>query len=704
MGKLQKLVCINLLLAVSLAVAARRALTAQENVDRGRELFSRNCAVCHGAFAQGGAGPDLTNPAWQSGVTDAQIDEVIGNGKPGTAMPGFAEKLNEQDRAEVIRYLRSLSTLALQPTTEAKAPRVEVSAERLLSSDQDADDWLIYGRDYANQRFSPLKEIDRNNVQNLVPVWSFQTGVPDGLEATPLFVDGVIYLTTSWDHVFAVDAKTGAELWHYKRRLPEKLKFCCGPVNRGVAILDGTIYLMTLDAHLVALDAQTGRTLWDVEVGKAEDNLSATSPPLIVGHTVIAGVGGGDYPSRCFIDAYDAKTGRRLWRFYTVPGKGEKNAKTWSEGSAKQGGGGTWMNGSYDPELNLVYWGVGNPNPDYDTDARPGDNLYTDSVVALDPASGKLVWHYQFTPHDVWDYDGVNEMILVDLQQGGRQIKALIHADRNGHFYALDRRTGKFLFAKPFVRVTWMKGFDSVGRPIINPETIPTLKGVTVCPGAAGGKEWNAMAYSPLTRMAYIPAIENCAVYVNNGVAARKANLPEGESGFEYLPNQAYGKFMAINADTGDVAWQVKTRTPMAGGVLATAGGLVFTGDPEGRFTAYDAADGQILWSYQTGSGIRAGPISFRLDGKQYIAVLSGMGGAVGGFTGAGAPWMRDYRTGDTMYVFGLFSPYKSSTEKQDGIATRVPSRTRADVPVTRPAGRQTSRANSVRAADSSLH
>jgi alcohol dehydrogenase (cytochrome c) len=664
MGKSRKLICINLLLVVFLAVAARRVLTAEKKVDRGKELFSKNCAICHGAFAQGGAGPDLTNPAWQSSISDAELDRVMRKGTRGTAMPGFAGKLNEQDRAEVTRYLRSLSTLALQPTTEAKVPKVKVSAERLVASGRDTDNWLMYGRDYANLRFSPLKDIDQNNVQDLVPMWSFQTGVPDGLEATPLFVDGVIYLSTSWNHVFAVDAKTGVELWHYKRRLPEKLKFCCGPVNRGVAILDGTLYMMTLDAHLVALDAQTGRTRWDVEVGKVDDNLSATSPPLIVGERVIVGVAGGDYPSRCYIDAYHAKTGRRLWRFYTIPGEGEKDVETWSDGSQKLGGGGTWMNGSYDPELNLVYWGVGNPNPDFDTDAREGDNLYTDSVVALDPRSGKLVWHYQFTPHDVWDYDGVNEMLLVDLQRGGKQIKALVHADRNGHFYALDRSTGRFLFAKPFVRVTWTRGFDSAGKPMVNPKAIPTLEGVRVCPGAAGGKEWNAMAFSPLTRMVYVPAIENCAVFVNNGVKARKLNLPAGESGFKYLPNQAYGKFMAIKVDTGEVAWEVKTRSPMAGGVLATAGGLVFTGDPEGRFTAYDAVRGHILWSYQTGSGIRGGPISYRLDGKQYIAVLSGMGGAVGGFTGAGAPWMRDYRTGDTMYVFALFSPRKLSKEK----------------------------------------
>ena len=657
----QRLISLVLPVVFSLALAVGGVPRAEEKADRGKELFSQHCALCHGAWGQGGAGPDLSNPAWQRGITDAELDRIMRQGIRGTAMPSFAEKLNEQDRADLIRHLRSLSVLALQPTTEAKARKVEVSGERLLASGQDTDNWMMYGRDYANLRFSPLTEINQTNVQNLVPVWSFQTGVPDGLEATPLYVDGVIYLSTSWNHVFAVDAQTGAELWHYKRRLPEKLNFCCGPVNRGVAILDGSIYMATLDAHLVALDARTGRTRWDVEVGKVEDNLSATSPPLIVGNRVIVGVAGGDYPSRCYIDAYDAKTGHRLWRFYTIPEEGEKNVETWRGESHKVGGGGAWLNGSYDPELNLVYWGVGNPNPDFDTDAREGENLYTDSVVALNPESGKLVWHYQFTPHDVWDYDGVNEMVLVDLQYQGREIKSLVHADRNGHFYALERSTGRFLYAKPFVRVTWTRGFDPTGKPIVNPGAIPTLKGVTVCPGAAGGKEWNAMAYSPLTRMVYVPAIENCAVFINNGVEARRLNLPAGESGFNYLLNQAYGKFMAISADTGDVAWEIKTRSPMAGGVLATGGGLVFTGDPEGFFTAYDAVRGQIVWSYQTGSGMRGGPISYRLDGKQYIAVLSGMGGAVGGFTGAGAPWMRDYRTGDTMYVFTLFSPRKSS-------------------------------------------
>lgn len=555
-------------------------------------------------------------------------------------MPAFGARLQRAQVQLLVEHIRTLAKDAIQPENDLRSPRILVSSDRLLGAGSDPDNWLMYGRDYTNQRFSPLETIRRDNVRNLVPAWSFQTGVPDGLEATPLFVDGVIFLTTSWNHVFAIDARTGAELWHYRRRLPVKLTYCCGPVNRGPAVAGGMLYLATLDAHLVAMDARTGRVRWDTEIGRVDDNLSATSPPLIVEDKVVVGMAGGDYESRGFIDAYQAETGKRLWRFYTVASQG--------------GGGATWMNGSYDPELRLVYWGTGNPNPDYDGDPRPGDNLYTDSVVALDAGTGKLRWHYQFTPHDVWDYDGVNEMVLVDLHIGTEAMKGLVHADRNGHFYALDRTNGKFLYAKPFVRVTWTKGFDN-GPPIVDPAAIPTLKGVTVCPGAAGGKEWNAMSYSPLTRLVYVPAIENCAIFSNYGVEAKRLGLPPGPSGFSYLPNQAYGKLMALHVDTGEVAWEVKTRTPMGGGTLATAGGLVFNGDPEGNFAAYSSDDGQRLWSYQTGSGMRGAPIAYRLDGKEYIAVASGMAGAIGGFTGAGAPWMHDYRSGGTLYVFSLF-------------------------------------------------
>lgn len=643
------------------ALATPAFLLAQQEPDAGQALFTEHCAVCHGAVAEGGAGPDLTNPRWLAAVNDAELDRLIREGKPGTAMPGFAGALDARGRQAVIAHLRRLGQQALQPANDLPGPAVNVPPERLLRAAADSANWLMYGRDYGNQRFSPLDQIRRDNVQNLVPVWSFQTGVPDGLEATPLVVDGVIFLSTSWNHVFAIDARTGAELWHYRRRLPAKLRYCCGPVNRGVAIGNRTVYLATLDAHLVALDATTGRPLWDVEIGKVEDNLSATSPPMVVGDKVVVGIAGGDYPSRGFLDAYDAASGRRRWRFYTVPAPGEPGSETWTAESWERGGGATWMWGSYDPELNLIFWGTGNPYPDFDGEARRGDNLFTDCVIALEADTGKLRWHYQFTPGDVWDYDGVNEMVFADLRRNGRTIKAMLHADRNGHLYALERATGKLLYARPFVRVSWAKGFDAKGRPIVDPSKIPTPEGVEVCPGAAGGKEWNASAFSPLTRLLYLPVIENCALFFNSGVEARRRGLPPGPSGFRYLPNQAYGKVMAVRADTGETAWEVRTRTPMAAGMLATAGGLLFTGDAEGNFLAYDAETGRQLWSWQTGSGIRAAPVSFLVDGKQYVAIASGMAGAVGGYTGAGAPWMRNYRSGDTLFVFALFEPGASS-------------------------------------------
>lgn len=646
------------LLCVLTALPAA-AGSPEESQDRGQQLFNEHCALCHGAFAEGGSGPDLTNPRWHAERSDEEIERIIRDGVPNTSMPGFAARIDPEGRSAIAGHLQSLSKKAIQPTTEAEAPDVRVSPERLLRAEQDADNWLMYARDYGQTRFSPLGGINQSNVKNLVPVWSFQTGTPGGLTGMPLVIDGVIYLTTSWNHVFAIDARTGAELWHYQRRLPDAdgLSYCCGPANRGVSIWNGLLYTATLDAHLVAIDAKTGRVRWDVELGKAEDNLNAKQPPLVVGDKLFIGIAGGDRPSRGFIDAYEAATGKRLWRFYTVPGEGEPGGETWPGDTWKRGGAAPWMHGSYDPELNLIYWGVGQPWPVYDGDAREGDNLYSNSVVALDPDTGKLRWHYQFTPHGVWDYDGVTENIPVEVEHEGRRRKAIIHADRNGYFYAIDRTNGEFLFAKPFVRVTWATGFTPEGRPIVKPGAIPTYEGVEVCPGAAGGKQWTGMAYSPLTRLAYLPVIENCAEFFNYGVKAKAEGRPPGPDGFRYLAGKAYGKVMAIDVNSGEAAWEIKTRSPMSAGVLATAGGLVFTGDAEGNLLAYDAGSGELLWSYQTGSGIRSGPVAYRLDGVEYIAIASGMGGAVGGYMGPGAPWTSNYRGGGTLFVFRLFEP-----------------------------------------------
>ena len=362
-------------------------VTAQDG-QLGSALFSQHCATCHGAFGEGASAPDPTNPRWHGENDDARIDGLIRDGVPGWTMPAFGAELDAGSRSAVIAHLRELSNRSVQPTTEVHTPEIRVDDARLLEAEGDSDNWLMYGRDYGNGRYTPLSHMNRETGRNLVPVWSFQTGVADDLHATPLVIDGVIYLSTAWNHVFSIDARNGAERWHYRRSLPEKLKYCCGPVNWGVAILGDTLFLGTVDAHLVAIEARSGCVRWDVEVGKPEDNLSIKSVPLVVKDKVLVGIAGGEFPNRGFIDAYDAVTGERAWRFYTVPDQGEPGAETWSGESYKTGGGGPWGFGSYDPELDVAYWGVGQPYPDYDGDAREDYNLYTDSVVALSPDTG----------------------------------------------------------------------------------------------------------------------------------------------------------------------------------------------------------------------------------------------------------------------------------------------------------------------------
>ena len=657
-------------LSSSLVVAALAGVLAggwplhsqEPGPSAGQAVFNERCASCHGATAEGRSAPDLTSPRWHAEHSDAQIDAIIRDGVPNTAMPSFGSSIDAEGRAALVRLLRGLSAKAIQPSTTIEAPPIRVAPERLLKGA--AGNWLMYGGDYGQTRFTALSAINRSTVRNLVPVWSFQTGVPDGLTGMPLAVDGVIYLTTAWDHAFAIDARTGAELWHYQRSLPptNTLSYCCGPSNRGVSIWNDLVFMTTLDAHLIALEARTGRVRWDVELGRSADHVNFKQPPLVVGSRLIVGSAGGDEGARGFIDAYDAATGRQLWRFYTVPAPGEPGHDTWpADESWRTGGGAPWMNGSYDPDLDLVFWGVGQPFPVYDGDPRPGDNLYTNSVVALEPETGKLRWFYQYTPHGLWDYDGVTENIPVEIEYKGEQRHAIIHADRNGYFYALDRTSGRFLFARPFVKTTWATGFTADGRPIVNPAAVPTYEGADVCPGAAGGKQWTGMAYSAVTHWAYLPTIENCATYFNYGVRAKAEGRPPGPSGFRYLPGQAFGKVIAIDPANGEIKWSVKTRLPMSASVLATAGGLVFTGDAEGNVVAYDDGTGERLWSFQTGSGIRSGPIAFTLDGVEYLAVASGLGGAVGGYTGPGAPWLRNYRGGGTLFVFRLFEPGAST-------------------------------------------
>lgn len=507
-----------------------------------------------------------------------------------------------------------------------------VSQERLLKGTAQYTDWLMYGGNYDNTRFSPLTDIDRQNVNKLSVAWVFQTGIPYQFQAAPIVADGVMYVSAAYNHVYALDAKTGELRWKYDHQMPSDARICCGPGNRGVAIADDKIYMGTLDARLVALDRKTGELVWNIEIEKYNLGYSATGAPLVVGDLVIVGIAGGDYGVRGFLDAYNAKTGERVWRLYTIPGEGEPGNDTWAGDSWKSGGGATWVTGSYDPDRDLLYWGVGNPGPDWNGDVRAGDNLYSSSVLAIKPASGDIQWYFQYTPHDIWDYDGNTGFLLVDVKRSGKTVKAIVQPNRNGYFYVLDRGTGEYLHATKYVdQLNWAKGLDEKGRPIVDPRYVPTPEPTEfICPGAAGGQNGSVTAaYSPVTQLMYVPVIESC-MEMKKAAAVFVQGIPYwggGPGKTQGDDGSSYGHLSAIDPSTGAIRWQYKDDYPLVGGTLATAGGLVFTGNQNGYAMAFDDTTGELLWKFQTGSGVRGQPVTYKLDGRQYIAVPSGGGG-----------------------------------------------------------------------------
>lgn len=537
-----------------------------------------------------------------------------------------------------------------------KNPAEKLSFEVLLQMpEQRPENWAVYGGGYDNQRYSRLDQINTENVSKLAPVWIKTFDVKHGFETTPIVVDGVLYMTTGGHtSVWALDAKTGEEYWHFQHGIPEDVAACCDRVNRGLAVADGKVFFATLDAQLIALDAQSGKPAWKTRIGNTKDGYTATGAPLVVKDKVVVGISGGEYGVRGYLDAYDMATGEQAWRFWTIPGPGEPGHETWGGTEAwRTGGGATWVTGAYDPELDLLYWTTGNPSPDMNGEVRPGDNLYTNAVVALDPDDGKLAWHFQWTPHDVWDYDGVNEVILTDLEIEEETVPALIHADKNGFFYALNRKSGEFLYAKEFARQSWAKDIDpDTGRPTIDEMAIPGPAKTPVCPGPAGAKEWNHMAFSPETGLAYIPVIENCAMY-RSSQAFFERGMPYWGGDADVMafgPAESYGLLKAINAATGEEAWNIRSDLPVMSGVLTTAGGLVFWGEADGTFHATAAESGKDLWTYNVGSGIHAPPVTFSVDGEQYVAIAAGWGGWVKGF----APELMHQPKGHTLIVLKL--------------------------------------------------
>jgi alcohol dehydrogenase (cytochrome c) len=556
----------------------------------------------------------------------------------------------------------ALSLAAALPATGlADVVHTPVTDEMLVGAAKEANNWLMVGRDYAGTRYSPLARINTKNVSRLVPVYSFSLGTLDAQNTTPLVVDGVMYVTASHAKIYAVEAASGRELWAYGHPLPDDIgkMMCCDVGNRGAAVYGDKVFYATPDAHLIALDRATGKEVWKVQVGDWTKAETMTVAPLVVKGKVVVGMSGAEYPTRLWIDAYDAETGAQAWRRYTIPGPGEPGHDTWGNTDPDAwmyGGGSTWITGSYDPELDTLYWSTGNPNPDWDGMGRMGDNLYTNATLALNPDNGEIKFYYQYTPWDVWDYDGVNETILADI--GGRQV--WLHGDRNGFLYNIDRTNGKFVWAKEISTVNWATGFTEEGRPIVAEDKIPTYdhKAVNVCPASEGGKWWNPMSYNPVRKMVVVPSREICA-HLLAGQSERvigKYNLGLAEA--DWI--KGYGQLVGFDATTGEKAWTVKAPSPFTSGVLTTGGNLVFAGTPEGEFKAFDIRTGEELWSYQTGSGIVGSPISFEIDGTQYIAVPSGWGGWTGWATWGGkggAPHLKNMRKGGIVHVFALYKP-----------------------------------------------
>jgi len=517
----------------------------------------------------------------------------------------------------------------------AQAP---VSFDRIQNSSKEPQNWLTYSGNVLGQRYSELTQITPANVKNMEMQWAFQARSTEKFETTPLVVDGVMYITEAPNDVIALDAATGKTYWVYSYAPSTDSRPCCGRVNRGVAILGDTLFMATLDSHLVAIDATNGHPIWNTEVASAKAGYAMTLAPLVVKDKVIVGVAGGEYGIRGFVAAYDAKTGKEAWKFYTIPGPGEPGHESWAGDTWKHGGAPVWVTGSYDSTTNLTYWGVGNPGPDYHGNDRSGDNLYSDCVVALDADTGKLKWYFQFTPHDVYDYDAVQIPVLADMDWKGKQRKIMLWANRNGFYYALDRTTGEFLNGKPFSTVTWAAGLDERGRPMRVAANNPATAGPVTYPGPIGATNWYSPSYSPRTGLFYIPSWDNYhAQYVDAPVEFVEGRNYMGGSGRSALPSplrapqtirhkqeDGYGSVRAIDPKTGERKWEFKMADVTSSGILTTATDLLFTGSREGNFSALDARDGKLLWNISTGGEIAMGPMTYRVNGKQYITFAAG--------------------------------------------------------------------------------
>ncbi len=550
--------------------------------------------------------------------------------EPISLMPcDFSKRLTETGVENVIAYLKTLNG----PGPSRLPPDSGLTWDRLRHPEKEPQNYLTYWGDLGGKRFSALDQINTANVKNLQAKWALQLPGDGIVEAIPLVVDGIMYTTGpvgGTAQVLAVDAKTGQVIWRYERKQKITNPYEINRVNRGVTILGDRLFFGTLDAALVALDARTGAFLWETQVADTKLGYSITSAPLAVKDKIITGVGGGEFGVQAFIDAYDATTGKRQWRWYSVPGAGEFGNSTWEGDSWKRGGGPTWLTGSYDPELNLLYWATGNPGPDLNGDVRKGDNLFTCSVIALDPDTGLRKWHYQFTPNDTHDWDSTEDLVLVDRLWHGQKRKLLLHADRNGVFYALDRRNGDFLSASPFVRATWVKGWNAAGLPITTENWRASETGTTVYPSLGGGTNFQSPSYDPQTGFMYIVYYDGPGRYTSGPAPYEPGKMYQGSGSSDWSVPQPKGQappstgILAFDPESGKVRWRFELpEGSLQPGVLSTAGGLLFAASPEGNLMALDSKTGKALWRFGAGATIPSSPMSYSVEGKQYVAVSS---------------------------------------------------------------------------------
>jgi alcohol dehydrogenase (cytochrome c) len=513
----------------------------------------------------------------------------------------------------------------------------QVTFDRILNANKEPQNWITYSGTEMSQRHSLLSQITPANVKNLELQWVFQAHSLEKFEATPLVVDGVMYTVQAPNDVVALDAATGRVFWVYEYPPSPEALVCCGRVNRGLAILNDTLFMGTIDGHLIALDAKTGRAIWNVTVAKAGGGYSLMHAPLIVKDKVIVGTAGGEFGIRGFLAAYDARTGKEAWKFNTIPGPGEPGHDTWAGDSWQHGGASVWVTGSYDPQLNLTYWGIGNPGPDWNSDNREGANLYSDSVVALDADTGKLKWYFQFSPHDDFDYDSVQVPVLADMEWKGKLRRVMLWANRNGFYYVLDRTTGEFLQGKPFAKVTWTTGLDDSGHPVRIATANPSREGTLVYPGVQGATNWFSPSYSPHTGFFYIDTWENYGSIFNKLPAeylegrrytagSPRSPVPSltGAQVLNRTEAEGYGVVRAFDPKTGERKWEFKMADVSMSGILTTTTDLLFAGGREGYFWALDARTGAELWRASVGGEVASGPMTYSVSGRQYVAISAG--------------------------------------------------------------------------------